>query len=293
MWIEFSSIPAYTIYALSNPSRIIVDLENTAFEDHLSFPMQVDIGPIAYIKGREYSTRQPVLARLAVYLQGERPDIEVAEEDYEVLIFIPKPPQAEPEQEETAPEEENQQKEEYQPEETAPKSPESAAGPEVAQEEQKTGDSPKTADQTASLPPEVPKEEPPLSQTAELPTTPLPAEDAAQTASTSAPQEPEIEDKIVEEIIEEKEIDSMELETGKGEVAALPIPDSVPEKPAGKQETENKPALPLPVAATEKKAVATPKKEPVRIILATKKKRAAPKIVPLPQTSPPALAEKK
>ncbi|MCK5405342.1 MAG: AMIN domain-containing protein, partial [Desulfobulbaceae bacterium] len=205
VWIEFSSIPAYTIYALSNPSRIIVDLENTAFEDHLSFPMQVDIGPIAYIKGREYSTRQPVLARLAVYLQGERPDIEVAEEDYEVLIFIPKPPQAEPEQEETAPEEENQQKEEYQPEETAPKSPESAAGPEVAQEEQKTGDSPKTADQTASLPPEVPKEEPPLSQTAELPTTPLPAEDAAQTASTSAPQEPEIEDKIVEEIIEEKE----------------------------------------------------------------------------------------
>ncbi|MBU0968206.1 MAG: AMIN domain-containing protein [Proteobacteria bacterium] len=66
-------VPAYTMYELFSPHRLIIDIANGNFVGSINFPMKVDKGPVTLIKGVVLTDQNPVVARIEFLLADDRP----------------------------------------------------------------------------------------------------------------------------------------------------------------------------------------------------------------------------
>jgi type IV pilus assembly protein PilQ len=66
-------VPAYTMYELFSPHRLIIDIANGNFVGSIHFPMKVDKGPVTLIKGVVLSDQNPDVARIELLLADDRP----------------------------------------------------------------------------------------------------------------------------------------------------------------------------------------------------------------------------
>lgn len=67
------SVPAYTMYELFSPHRVIIDVANGNFAGSINFPMKVDKGPVTLIKGAVLAEQNPAVARIELLLADDRP----------------------------------------------------------------------------------------------------------------------------------------------------------------------------------------------------------------------------
>ncbi|MBU4260421.1 MAG: AMIN domain-containing protein [Proteobacteria bacterium] len=66
-------VPAYTMYELFSPHRLIIDIANGNFVGSINFPMKVDKGPVTLIKGVVLIDQNPIVARIEFLLADDRP----------------------------------------------------------------------------------------------------------------------------------------------------------------------------------------------------------------------------
>lgn len=71
--IHGDRVPAYTMYELFSPHRVIIDIANGSFAGSINFPMKVDKGPVTLIKGAVIVEQNPVVARIELLLADDRP----------------------------------------------------------------------------------------------------------------------------------------------------------------------------------------------------------------------------
>ncbi|MFZ5761253.1 MAG: hypothetical protein ACOY32_16690 [Thermodesulfobacteriota bacterium] len=63
--------PAYTMYELFSPHRLIIDIAQGLFDEGVSFPMNFADRPVSLINGTVMPGQNPPVARLALHLVGE------------------------------------------------------------------------------------------------------------------------------------------------------------------------------------------------------------------------------
>ncbi len=63
--------PAYTMYELFSPHRLIIDIAQGLFDEGVSFPMNFSERPVSLINGTVMPGQNPPVARLALHLVGE------------------------------------------------------------------------------------------------------------------------------------------------------------------------------------------------------------------------------
>ncbi len=66
-------VPAYTMYELFSPHRLIIDIANGNFVGSINFPIKVDKGPVTSIKGVVLTDQNPAVARIELLLADDRP----------------------------------------------------------------------------------------------------------------------------------------------------------------------------------------------------------------------------
>jgi len=71
--INGDRVPAYTMYELFSPHRVIIDIANGNFAGSINFPMKVDKGPVSLIKGVVLADQNPAVARIELLLTDDRP----------------------------------------------------------------------------------------------------------------------------------------------------------------------------------------------------------------------------
>ncbi|MFH1217715.1 MAG: hypothetical protein V1706_14560 [Pseudomonadota bacterium] len=65
--------PAYTMYELFSPHRVIIDIAQGVFGAGVSFPMKFNEGPVSQVQGTVLTGQAPGIARLELHLASERP----------------------------------------------------------------------------------------------------------------------------------------------------------------------------------------------------------------------------
>lgn len=71
--IRGSSPPTYTMFELFDPLRIIVDIANAGFAANVPLPLQVADGPFSKVSGKRLEEKEPIVARVEIFLQGDHP----------------------------------------------------------------------------------------------------------------------------------------------------------------------------------------------------------------------------
>lgn len=71
--INGDRVPAYTMYELFSPHRVIIDIANGNFAGSIHFPLKVDKGPVTVIKGVVLADQNPAVARIELLLADDRP----------------------------------------------------------------------------------------------------------------------------------------------------------------------------------------------------------------------------
>ena len=71
--INGDRVPAYTMYELFSPHRVIIDIANGNFSGSINFPMKVAKGPVTLIKGVVLAGQNPAVARIELLLANDRP----------------------------------------------------------------------------------------------------------------------------------------------------------------------------------------------------------------------------
>ncbi|MCK9294223.1 MAG: AMIN domain-containing protein [Desulfobulbaceae bacterium] len=66
-------VPAYTMYELFSPHRLIIDIASGNFAGSINFPIKVDKGPVTLIKGAVLTDQNPAVARIELLLADDRP----------------------------------------------------------------------------------------------------------------------------------------------------------------------------------------------------------------------------
>lgn len=66
-------VPAYTMYELFSPHRLIIDIAYGNFAGSIRFPMKVAGGPVTLIKGVALTDQKPGVARIELLLVDDRP----------------------------------------------------------------------------------------------------------------------------------------------------------------------------------------------------------------------------
>ena len=68
------STPAYTIYELFDPLRIVIDIADAAIKKSVStLPLEVSRGPVTRVTGLFLATQQPVMTRIEIFLAQDHP----------------------------------------------------------------------------------------------------------------------------------------------------------------------------------------------------------------------------
>ena len=65
--------PAYTMYELFSPHRVIIDIAQGVLGDGVTFPMTFTEGPVSRMKGTVLTDQDPAIARLELFLAGDNP----------------------------------------------------------------------------------------------------------------------------------------------------------------------------------------------------------------------------
>lgn len=87
--IKGSMSPAYTMYELFDPLRIVLDVADAAFAGSLVFPLNLESGPVAKIEGRVLDNKEPAIARLEIFLADDR-SYTVEREHNDILVSFQK-----------------------------------------------------------------------------------------------------------------------------------------------------------------------------------------------------------
>jgi type IV pilus assembly protein PilQ len=69
--VSGSAPPTFTMYELFEPQRIILDIADGSFAESLGLPKSPGAGPIIKITGRVLDDKEPVIARLEMFTEGE------------------------------------------------------------------------------------------------------------------------------------------------------------------------------------------------------------------------------
>ena len=63
--------PTYTMYELFEPQRVILDIADGSFAESMKLPMTLEEGPVQQIKGKVLDDKEPLVARLEMYTDGD------------------------------------------------------------------------------------------------------------------------------------------------------------------------------------------------------------------------------
>ena len=69
--IKGDAVPAYTMYELFSPHRVIIDIANGIFPGSINFPLKYAKGPVSSIKGEVFADQNPTVARLELLLADD------------------------------------------------------------------------------------------------------------------------------------------------------------------------------------------------------------------------------
>ena len=69
--IKGDAVPAYTMYELFSPHRVIIDIANGIFPGSVNFPLKYAKGPVSSIKGEVFADQNPTVARLELLLADD------------------------------------------------------------------------------------------------------------------------------------------------------------------------------------------------------------------------------
>lgn len=70
--VQGSSQPTYTVYQLFDPLRVVIDIADASIADSLSLPMKVGQGPVSSVAGSILSSKEPVIAKLEIFLAQDQ-----------------------------------------------------------------------------------------------------------------------------------------------------------------------------------------------------------------------------
>ncbi|MBI5556926.1 MAG: hypothetical protein HY885_04760 [Deltaproteobacteria bacterium] len=70
--IKGDIVPAYTMYELFSPHRVVVDIANGVIAGSAHFPVDVKQGPVSVIKGEVHADQNPPIARIELLLSVDR-----------------------------------------------------------------------------------------------------------------------------------------------------------------------------------------------------------------------------
>jgi type IV pilus assembly protein PilQ len=69
--ISGDAVPAYTMYELFSPHRVIIDIASGTFPGSINFPLKYAKGPVSSIKGEVFADQNPTVARLELLLADD------------------------------------------------------------------------------------------------------------------------------------------------------------------------------------------------------------------------------
>ena len=86
--------PAYTMYEMFDPLRIILDIADASFSEAVELPLQPANGPVAMVQGRTLDDQEPAIARLEILLAADS-GYTVARDVNDIVVAVRKEAPAE------------------------------------------------------------------------------------------------------------------------------------------------------------------------------------------------------
>ena len=82
-----SAPPTFTMYELFEPQRVILDIADGSFAGSLKLPMKPGAGPVTQIKGQILDDKEPLIARLEMFTEGDA-SYTVERDVNDILIYF-------------------------------------------------------------------------------------------------------------------------------------------------------------------------------------------------------------